>query len=274
MAFVDSFVAQIVAVEVALYHAHARMNAKTDSEALHDLRINLRRIRSLLRPLREIEGITPLNEAAAEVGRLTTPERDLEVLIEELEAQGFTKQANVRKANLQTRYSRIVKSRAVNQLFSQLDEWPPLFRTAERAGALRNIKKQITKRLHKQVERLKTALADPQFDRHQLRILVKRTRYLNDAFPQLSPLSGEAAASLKTVQTALGSWHDHFQWCLKARHEKDLQPLAEAWHAAAETALLKAEAQLAKLLRLLATKKRLPQRSAENKGLPMRGNAT
>ncbi|MBI6556911.1 CHAD domain-containing protein [Pseudomonas veronii] len=93
MAFVDSFVAQIVAVEVALYHAHARMNAKTDSEALHDLRINLRRIRSLLRPLREIEGITPLNEAAAEVGRLTTPERDLEVLIEELEAQGFTKQA-------------------------------------------------------------------------------------------------------------------------------------------------------------------------------------
>ena len=71
------------------------------------------------------------------------------------------------------------------------------------------------------------------------------------AFPQLSPLSGEAADSLKTVQSALGSWHDHFQWCLKARHEKDLQPLAQMRHTAAETALLKAEAQLAQLLRLL-----------------------
>ncbi|WLI13876.1 MULTISPECIES: CHAD domain-containing protein [Pseudomonas] len=254
MAFVDSFVAQIVALEVGLYHAQARMGARTDSEALHDLRINLRRIRSLLRPLREIEGIAPLNEAAAAVGRLTTPARDLEVLIEELEAQGFPKQAHVRKAILQTSYSRIVKARAINQLFFQLDEWPSAFRAAERACELGRIKKTISKRLHKQIEHLKAALADPQFDRHQLRILVKRTRYLNDAFPQLSPLSGEAAASLKTVQSALGSWHDHFQWCLRAKHEKDLQPLAKAWHAAADTALLKAESQLAQLLRLLATK--------------------
>lgn len=253
MAFVDSFVAQIVALEVGLYHAHARMDARTDSEALHDFRINLRRIRSLLQPLREIEGVAPLNEAAAAVGRLTTPARDLEVLIEELEAQGFPEQANNRKAILLASYSRIVKSRAINQLFSQLDEWPSVFRAAERAGELGRIKTTITKRLHKQIERLKAALADPQFDRHQLRILVKRTRYLNDAFPQLSPLSSEAAASLKTVQSALGSWHDHFQWCLKAKYEKDLQPLADDWHAAAETALLEAEAQLAQLLRLLAT---------------------
>lgn len=253
MAFVDSFVAQIVALEVGLYHAHARMDARTDSEALHDLRINLRRIRSLLRPLREIEGIAPLNEAAAEVGRLTPPARDLEVLIEELEARGFTKQANIRKAILQSSYRRIVGSHAISQLFSQLDDWPANFRSAARVGALRNIQKQITKRLHKQVERLKSALADHQFDRHQLRILVKRTRYLNDTFPQLSLLSGEATACLKTVQSALGSWHDHFQWCLKAKQEKDLQPLAQEWHAAADTALLKAEAQLAQLLRQLAT---------------------
>jgi CHAD domain-containing protein len=157
-------------------------------------------------------------------------------LIEELEAQGFPKQANVRKVTLQASYNRIVKARAINPLFSQLDKWPSAFRATEQAGELDRIKKTITKRLHKQIERLKAALTDPQFDRHLLRILVKRTRYLNDAFPQLSPLSAEAAASLKTVQSALGSWHDHFQWCLKSRHEKDLQPLAQAWHAAAETA--------------------------------------
>lgn len=252
MSFVDSFVSQIVALEVGLYHARARMEARTDTEALHDLRINLRRIRSLLRPLRETEGVAPLNEAAAAVGRLTTPARDLEVLIEELEAQGFPKQAHVRKATLQASYSRIVKARAINQLSSQLDEWFSVFRAAERAGELGRIEKTINKRLHKQIERLKAALADPQFDRHQLRILIKRTRYLNEAFPQLSPLSGEAAASLKAVQSALGSWHDHFQWCLKAEHEEDLQLLEHGWHAAAAAALLKAEAQLARLLRLLA----------------------
>jgi CHAD domain-containing protein len=252
MSFVDSFVGQIVALEVGLYHAHARMEARTDTEALHDLRINLRRIRSLLRPLREIEGVAPLNEAAAAMGRLTTPARDLEVLIEELEAQGFPEQAHVRKATLQASYSHIVKARANNQLFSQLDKWPSGFRAAERAGVLNEMKKTVTRRLHKQIERLEAALADPQFDRHQLRILVKRTRYLNEAFPQLSPLSGEAAASLKAVQSALGSWHDHFQWCLKAEHEEDLQPLEHRWHAAAAAALSKAEAQLTQLLRLLA----------------------
>lgn len=254
MSFVDSFVTQILALEVGVYHAYARMEATTDTEALHDLRINLRRIRSLLRPLREIEGIAPLNEAAAELGGLTTPVRDLEVLIEELEAKGFTQQANARKAVLQASYGLIVKSRAIKQLFSQLDEWPSLFRAAERVGALHSIKKKITKRLEKQVERLKDALADTRYDRHQLRILVKRTRYLNDAFPQLSPLSEKSAASLKTVQSALGSWHDHFQWCLKTEYEKDLQPLKEEWHAAAEAALLKAEVQLAQLLRLLRKK--------------------
>lgn len=47
MSFVDKFVAQILALEVALYHSRARLQARTDSEALHDLRIAVRRIRSL-----------------------------------------------------------------------------------------------------------------------------------------------------------------------------------------------------------------------------------
>jgi CHAD domain-containing protein len=252
MSFVDVFVAQILSLEVRLFHAYARMSARTDSEALHDLRINLRRIRSLLRPLRKIEGIAPLNDAAAEVGRLTTPARDLEVLIEELEAQGAMEQANVRKATLQASYNHIVRSRAIKQLFSQLDEWPSAFRNAERANELSGVQKKILQHLDKQVERLNVALADAQFDRHQLRILVKRTRYLIDTFPQSSPLSSEAAASLKTVQSALGSWHDHFQWCLKAKQEKDLQPFADAWQASADVALLKAEDHLEQLLRLLA----------------------
>lgn len=84
MSFVDEFVAEILTLQIALYHSRARLEARTDSEALHDLRISVRRIRSLLRPMRSISEVMALNNVAAEVGRLTTPARDLEVLIEEL----------------------------------------------------------------------------------------------------------------------------------------------------------------------------------------------
>lgn len=69
MSFVDKFVAEILALQVALYHSRARLEARTDSEALHDLRIAVRRIRSLLRPMRAMSEVVALNIAAAEVGR-------------------------------------------------------------------------------------------------------------------------------------------------------------------------------------------------------------
>lgn len=89
MSFTDKFVAEILELQVALYHARVRLEAPTDSEALHDLRIAVRRIRSLLRPMRAMSEMAALNNAAAEVGRLTTPTCDLEVMIQELEGKGF-----------------------------------------------------------------------------------------------------------------------------------------------------------------------------------------
>lgn len=260
MSFVDAIVAQVLALETTLFHAYARMEARTDSEALHDLRITMRRMRSLLRPIRRIGAVRLLNEAAAEVGKLTTPVRDLEVLIDELDQQGLTQQANTRKAILQSSYSSIVESSTLNQLFSRLDEWPSDFRAAEREGELRQIEKEVAKHLHKQVARLNAALADPEYDCHQLRILVKHTRYAIDAYPQFSPIPAQAATSLKAVQAALGAWHDHYQWCLKAGQEEDLQPLLQNWHVAATAALMDAEMEVLQLAEQLApTSLRIPQ---------------
>ena len=116
MSFVDEFVAEILTLQIALYHSRARLEARTDSEALHDLRISVRRIRSLLRPMRSISEVMALNNVAAEVGRLTTPARDLEVLIEELEERGFPDLAQFRKAHLDYDYSKILKSPALKNL--------------------------------------------------------------------------------------------------------------------------------------------------------------
>lgn len=261
MSFVDRFVAEILTLQVALYHAHARLEARTDSEALHDLRIAVRRIRSLLRPLRSMSEVVALNKAAAEVGRLTTPARDLEVMIQELEEKGFAREAQARRIRLASGYVDIVGNPSIESLLAQLDDWPSSFRLAEVNGELRHIQPQIEKTLKKQIDRLHAAVDDSGFDRHELRILVKRTRYLTEAFPKLSPLSREAASSLKALQSALGSWHDHYQWCQRVLVEADLRPLEQTWLSSATTALEKAETQLLSLSQLLpkvSGKKKLP----------------
>ncbi|KAA0981150.1 CHAD domain-containing protein [Pseudomonas sp. ANT_J28] len=177
MAFVDKFVAEILALQVSLYHSRARLEMRTDGEALHDLRIAVRRIRSLLRPMRAMSEAAALNNAAAAVGQLTTPTRDLEVMIHELESRGFLTQAQLRKERLAASYSKILKSPALSHLFDQLDVWPSAFRAAEANGDLKNAQPQIEKALKKQIDRLHSAVDDAGFDRHELRILVKRTRY-------------------------------------------------------------------------------------------------
>jgi CHAD domain-containing protein len=247
MSFVDSIVAQVLGLEVSIHHAHARLASRTDGEALHDLRINLRRLRSLLRPLRRLEAPRALDEAAADVGRLTTPVRDLEVLVKELDRQGFHAQAVRRRELVESSYFAIVESSTLQQLMVALDEWPARMRQVEREGLLEHLRERVRTRLERQAWGLHLALADPLHDRHDLRLLVKRLRYAHDAYPDLSTVSEETLASLKAVQSALGDWHDHFLWCLKAEQEADLLVLKDKWEIAAEAELKAAEVELLNL---------------------------
>ncbi|MFJ7144293.1 CHAD domain-containing protein [Pseudomonas protegens] len=244
MPFTDRFVAEVVNLQVRLYSACARLEARTDSEALHDLRIAIRRIRSLLKPLRSIKEMTALIEAAAEVGRQTTPARDLEVLIQELEKRKHPQLAQTRRAQLGARYAAILNGSPLSSFFEALDAWPAEFRSVEFNGGWTDIQSRIRKALNKQVNQLHLAIADKSFDRHKLRVLVKRTRYLTEAFPTLSPLSNRETKVLKELQSALGKWHDHYQWCLKVQAENDLLPLELAWTECAALALSDAEARL------------------------------
>lgn len=251
MSFVDRLVAQVLHLEVALLHAYARLEASTDSEALHDIRINLRRLRSLLRPLRKLDALATLEQAASLLARLTTPTRDLEVLIAELRRQGYMAQAQARLANVQQDYEKILRSSASKQLFVQLEQWPAKLRAAERAGELHRIRKTIARHQRKRIKALRQALADPHYDRHQLRLLVKHARYSNEAYARLSRLSRAASDSLKRLQGLLGIWHDHFQWSLQASRQTDLQPLAGCWQDDGVSALQRAEAEIRVLTRRL-----------------------
>lgn len=252
MAFVDSLVAQLLRCQVGLWHVQARLQAETDHEALHDLRIQLRCLRSLLRPLRQHAGIAPLYAAAAELGRLSSPWRDLEVLIAQLQSPELRRACAVREAALQSAYARLRDAQVLAPLLAALDNAPATLRTAAEQGQLPGSKKRIAAYLHKQRQQLQVALADAQSDRHRLRLLVKRVRYSNEMYAQCSPESAATLAALKAVQAALGDWHDLYQWAQQASRDADLQPLQAYWQLRAKQALAAADMPLHNLARQLA----------------------
>lgn len=247
MAFVADIVTQLRRLEPALNEALLRLQQAQDTEALHDLRVCLRRIRSLLRPLRGSPGATRLDRAAAELGRLTTPLRDLEVLIAELARHRLDWQANVRRSDLQALCRQLLAHPQLIDFPLLLHAWPRRFRRTAR----RTAKYRLNRRLQRQLRR---ALADTGYDRHRLRLLIKRLRYAAEAYPQRLSLSAEATAGLKAAQNALGDWHDREVWCLQAEHQADLWPLLPLWQVEQRQALARADTLLAALSPALAAK--------------------
>lgn len=241
---VDRIMANVVRLEVGLLACQARLQANTDPEALHDLRTTVRRLRSLLRPLRGLPGVVQLEMAASQVGVLTTPWRDLEVLAAHLQVQGYSHLAARRLEQLSGCYGQVADSAQLAQLLMILDMFPRFIRAAEREGLARGLRQRIETVLEKQWQTLEKALNDPGHDRHRVRLLIKRVRYGAEAYPELDHLPARAILRLKTAQKVLGEWHDAWQWLLQAEQQPDLQPCVEHWRAT----LHKGEKQADKVL--------------------------
>ena len=234
---INRLVAHVLGLEVRLLACQARLSARTDPEALHDLRTTVRRLRSLLRPLRGLPGVEQLEAAASGVGDLTTPLRDREVLAAYLLEHDQPEAAHRRMAQMAEAYPAVATSPEVAQLLMILDAFPRFLRASQRQGLLKGLRQRIEKRLAKQWKKLDQALHDPAHDRHRLRLLIKRVRYGIEAYPELDRLPKAAMPRLKSAQGALGDWHDCLQWLAMAEQETDLQPCVAAW----KTAMAKAE---------------------------------
>jgi CHAD domain-containing protein len=251
MALVSRIVSSVIRLDISLLHCVERLRAQTDDEALHDLRINIRKLRSLLYPIRGQDDVDLLSNMAAAVGQLTTPVRDLEVLITDLQARGLNQAMQVRKATLPTRYQIVLNDSRVHCLLAHLEKWPAAYRTAALTGELNGLPKTVTNRFHKQIEKLRNALASPEHDPHQIRLLVKRLRYSSESYPSLAPVRADAQALLKELQAALGDWHDRFQWLSRSKEELDLLEVVAAWRAESNAALEAAELIIQRLKQVL-----------------------
>lgn len=243
-ALVDRLVAHVLGIEVRVLACQARLQANTDPEALHDLRTTVRRLRSLLRPLRGLPGVEQLEEAASRVGDLTTPLRDREVLAAYLFEHNQPEAAQRRMAMMKEAYPAVAASIELSQLLIILDAFPRFLRAAQHQGLLKGLQKHIEKRLGKQWQKLDEALHDPAHDRHRLRLLIKRVRYGIEAYPELDRLPKPALPRLKSAQSSLGDWHDAWQWLARAEEEADLQPCVAVW----KTTLAEAEGRADKVL--------------------------
>jgi len=228
-AMLDHVVAQLLTLQVRLLACRERLAADTDSEALHDLRTSLRRLRSLLRPLQGLPGVEQLEEAAKSLGTLTTPLRDREVLAAELIRRGHAQAGQRRLAGRNKTFASVATSPQLTRVLAIVDAFPLFLRAADREGLARSLDKRIDKRLVKQWHKLREALEDPDHDRHRLRLLIKRARYGDEAYPQLDHAGKKLQRLLKKAQGDLGDWHDRLQWLLQAKDHPDLAPCKVDW---------------------------------------------
>ncbi|MEN5199412.1 CHAD domain-containing protein [Pseudomonas wadenswilerensis] len=251
-AMLDHVIAQVLSLQVRLLACQARLAADTDGEALHDLRIGVRRLRSLLRPLRELPGVEQLEAAAQALGSLTTPMRDREVLAAQLLERRQTVAAHTRLAHRAQTFASVAASAELARLLAIVDAFPVFLRAAQRQGLIRRLQQRIDKRLEKQWKQLRQALDDPAHDRHRLRLLIKRVRYAAEAYPQLQHSNPRLQKALRRAQGDLGNWHDLLQWLLQAEQQSDLAPCVSHWQMQLTKAEQCADATLDRLQEQLA----------------------
>ncbi len=193
-----------------------------DAEALHQLRVATRRSRALLRAARGLvapDWAEPLRAELAWLGGLLGPVRDLDVLLEHLDAEAASlggddarafrrlrkrlalERAEVRAALLEAmdaeRYFRLLDS------LEQAGEAPGTGETV----SLPEIAAQAFARLRKAARSLPKRPSDAEL--HRVRIETKRARYTAElAEPALKKAGARLVARAKTVQDVIGEHQD------------------------------------------------------------------
>ena len=197
--------------------------ATDDSEAVHDLRVALRRLRSLLRPARQVFGRWHADFARAELGRvaqLTNALRDEEALRETLDKVASTarlraivaKLVKVRAARDRSRrraFLRQVEGGALRDARRGLAALVHLPVHPRRDGDGRKFAAKVWKRSLKDVDALGVPADADVEGLHALRIAYKRVRYLAMGLaPLLDPATELVKKRAERVQKRLGDVHD------------------------------------------------------------------
>lgn len=209
-----------------LVTAMQRLGDPADTESLHEMRVVLRRLRMLLRPLTRSGQAGLLRDVAAGVFRQTNSLRDNEVLLEELVRSGMHVAVVARQAQQMRDRQALMDSPGLDGLIAV---WP-----ADGVACLsvpsrrrrRDLKQKMRRESVKARRKLRRQLRQPAPDLHEVRLAIKRLRYRLLAQGHASP---SLLVLLELGQEVLGQWHDHDAWLLRAVTEPDLQGCIGRW---------------------------------------------
>lgn len=220
------------------------------TEALHQTRIAMRRLRSLLRPWRgKGDWFVAVGNMAAELGRETGPWRDKQVLVQELEQRGAYYQAASRRAAMLTGSTLIgsdLRFRllllAIINLQQRLSDGRDDYRLEP------NILDDYAQKL---IKKLLKTLQKKNPDLHEVRKEIKKLRYLYQAYSEYLEPGPKLVKSLRRAQNELGEWHDNLQWLMISERETDLGCCRDHWQAEIDHRVRRARKRLKKLRKLL-----------------------
>lgn len=218
-------------LQTQLLASHEQLTLQQNNEALHHLRISLRQLRSLLRPLRSyFDEAMVLDGLVKKAMEATNRIRDHEVLICELRKHQMLDLAQNYQQDLQTAYLLVAKQPELETINQRLIHLPQYLHDSISAGVAQQIEEHICQQWQHQSQKLFKLIQQKQHDKHHLRILIKQLRYNSETYQVILPKCASAQTQqLKSLQELLGTWHDYIVFIAYAQQQTELQVLIPIW---------------------------------------------
>ncbi|MBP6683348.1 MAG: CHAD domain-containing protein [Halioglobus sp.] len=200
---------------IRLKALHSSLLAGYSEEDLHQLRVTLRRMRSVLRKV-ALDEARALRRELGDLARATNGARDWDTLVANAQDQFGPEPLRALLPLLeecrQSARAQVYRTLRSHQWRAALARWEDLADITEMAVGCHAI---ATRELDSILQRVNAAsrkamLRDDPRRWHKLRIAIKELRYTLDSLPHDAgePLTARLLDECKSLQTLLGDWHD------------------------------------------------------------------
>ncbi len=209
-----------MAFDEALAAAQPRVLGNTDSEAVHDLRVALRRLRTLLKLARPVFGpfhTDAVRQAFADLQTSTGDLRDEEALAETLEGlsldhaplTAWRARRQLRDRRLRSQLVRRIRHGELDHARAMLHALLTLPVRPDRDASLGKFARRVVQKARRGVEARRDTPPDDMIGLHELRIAYKKLRYAVEIFAEALPADLAAMAEpAARFQKRLGDIHD------------------------------------------------------------------
>jgi len=234
------FARTLGALDLALADTLPRVLESSDEEALHDFRVEIRKLRTLLKAARSLYGRFHADAVRAgftEMHRATGALRDEEVFLELLgtleldgeEMEAFVARRRTRERMLRKNVLTLVRSPKMKRSRALLNAIILLPLNPTREKDLHKFARKTVDRALANVEALRNTPTTDQVGLHDLRIAYKELRYACELMttalpPDISALAEPAAK----MQKRLGEIHDVDAALVSIARSRSLAPLLHA----------------------------------------------